>query len=120
MAQNRPDEAWAILNTGLINNPENQGIHFDLFWVSAALGDEAGMQRELQWASGKLAGVNLLGVAATARATYLGKLKSARELSTQALQIARENNFKDSGAGVACSGFRSPTRSRNGQFWTGT
>jgi hypothetical protein len=78
------------------------------------------MQRELQWASGKLAGVNLLGVAATARATYLGKLKSARELSTQALQIARENNFKDSGAGVACSGFRSPTRSRNGQFWTGT
>ena len=59
------------------------------------------MHRELQWASGKLAGVNLLGVAATARAAYLGKLKSARELSTQALQIARENNFKDSGAGVA-------------------
>ena len=28
-------------------------------------------------------------------------MKSARELSTQALQIARENNFKDSGAGVA-------------------
>src|SRR5207253_3503434 len=43
----------------------------------------------------------LLGGAATARAAYLGKLKSARELSTQALQIARENNFKDSGAGVA-------------------
>ena len=101
MAQNRADEAKAVLSTGLASNPENQGIHFDLFWVSAALGDEAGMQRELQWASGKLAGVNLLGVAATARAAYLGKLKSARELSTQALQIARENNFKDSGAGVA-------------------
>ena len=42
LAQNRPDEARAILNTGLINNRENQGIHFDLFWVSAALGDEAG------------------------------------------------------------------------------
>ena len=42
LAQNRPDEARAILNPGLINNPENQGIHFDLFWVSAALGDEAG------------------------------------------------------------------------------
>ena len=55
IAQNRPDEARAILNTGLSNNPENQGIHFDLFGVSAALGDEAGMQRELQWASGKLA-----------------------------------------------------------------
>src|SRR5437867_12527848 len=39
--------------------------------------------------------------AATARAAYLSKLKSARKLSTQALQIARENNFKDSGAGVA-------------------
>ena len=43
LAQNRPDEARAILNTGLINNRENQGIHFDLFWVSAALGDEAGL-----------------------------------------------------------------------------
>ena len=42
LAQNRPDEARAILNTGLSNNPENQGIHFDLFGVSAALGDEAG------------------------------------------------------------------------------
>jgi len=46
-------------------------------------------------------GSQSLGVAATARAAYLGKLNSARELSTQALQIARENNFKDSGAGVA-------------------
>src|SRR2546426_11444454 len=60
-----------------------------------------GMHRELQWASGKLAGVNILGVSATLRAAYLGKLKSGRELSTQALQIARENNFKDSGAGAA-------------------
>ena len=120
MAQNRPDEARAILNTGLSNNPENQGIHFDLFGVSAALGDEAGMQRELQWASGKLAGINILGFAAPGRAAHLGELKKARGLSEQALQIARENNFKDSGAGVACSGFRSPTRSRNGQFWTGT
>src|SRR5436189_3515524 len=101
MAQNRPDEARAILNTGLSNNPENQGIHFDLFGVSAALGDEAGMQCELQWDSGKLAGVNILGFAAPGRAAHLGELKKARGLSEQALQITKENNFKDSTAGVA-------------------
>lgn len=100
MAQNRADEAKAVLSTGLGSNPENANIHFDLYAVAAALGDEAGMQRELQWASGKLAGVNLLGVAAPGRAAHVGELKKARGLSEQALQITRENNFKDSAAGV--------------------
>lgn len=119
MAQNRADEAKSVLSTGLGSNPENANIHFDLYAVAAALGDEAGMQRELQWASGKLAGVNLLGVAAPGRAAHVGELKKARGLSEQALEITRENNFKDSAAGVG-SGFRSPTRSRGWQFWAGT
>ena len=59
------------------------------------------MQRELQWASGKLAGINILGFAAPGRAAHLGELKKARGLSEQALQITKENNFKDSAAGVA-------------------
>jgi serine/threonine protein kinase/tetratricopeptide (TPR) repeat protein len=101
MAQNRADEAKAVLSTGLGSNPENANIHFDLYAVAAALGDEAGMQHELQWASGKLAGVNLLGVAAPGRAAHVGELKKARGLSEQALEITRENNFKDSAAGVA-------------------
>src|SRR5438128_3331020 len=59
------------------------------------------MQRELQWASGKLAGINILGFAAPGRAAHLGELKKARALSEQALQITKENNFKDNAAGVA-------------------
>src|SRR5438552_5656186 len=59
------------------------------------------MQRELQWASGKLAGINILGFAAPGRAAHLGELKKARALSKQALQITKENNSKDNAAGVA-------------------
>ena len=99
LAANRPEEAQAVLNRGLASNPENLGIHADLFGVAAALGDEAGMQRQLQWASGRLAGVVVLGTPAPGRAAYLGEIAKAREVSSQAVQLDRENNFKGSAAG---------------------
>ena len=37
LAQNRPDEARAILTMGLGSNPDNPNIHFDLHAVAAAL-----------------------------------------------------------------------------------
>jgi len=70
--------------------------------VAAALNDESGMQRELQWAASKpLGAVGTLGYAAVGRMAYLGKFKKAHELSAQALRVAKENNFKDVAAGIA-------------------
>ena len=43
LAQNRADEAEAVLNTGLANNPNNYAIHSDLYGVAAALNDESGI-----------------------------------------------------------------------------
>jgi hypothetical protein len=86
----------------LANNPDNQTIHSDLCGVAAALNDESGMQRELQWAASKpLGAVGTLGYAAVGRMAYLGKFKKAHELSAQALRVAKENNFKDVAAGIA-------------------
>jgi hypothetical protein len=126
LAQNRADEAKAVLTTGLRNNPDNQAIHFDLFGVAAALGDQDGMQRELQWAEGKVGGSLLLGFAATGRAGTLGQMKKARDFSAQALQIARDNNYKDMAAGFlafrslleALVGNSSPARQRAAESMT--
>jgi eukaryotic-like serine/threonine-protein kinase len=99
LAQNRPDEARAVLTTGVRNNPDNQAIHFELFGVAAALGDQDGMQHELQWAEGKVGGSLLLGFAAAGRAGTIGEMKKSRDFSAKAVQIARDNNYKDTAAG---------------------
>jgi serine/threonine protein kinase/tetratricopeptide (TPR) repeat protein len=98
---NRPDEARTFLESALPNDPDHPAIRGSLYGVYSALGDEAGAQRQLQWASGKTEGARLIGFAAAGRAAYLGKIKQARESSAQALQIFESNNFKDSAAGEA-------------------
>ena len=103
LAQNRVDEAKAVLTTGLRNNPDNQAIHYDLFGVAAALGDQEGMQHELQWAEGKGVGGFALGLAAAGRAGTLGEIKKARDFFAESLQIARDNNYKDTAAGFLAS-----------------
>lgn len=103
MAENRADEAKAVLTTGLKDNPDNQAIHFDFFGVAAALGDQDGMQQELQWAEGKVGGSLLLGFAAAGRAGTLGQIKKSQDFSAEALQIARDNNYKDTAAGILAS-----------------
>ena len=90
MAQNRPEEAKSVVAAGLASIPESSAIHSDLFGDCAALEDQACMDRELQWASGKVGEVNTLGVAAAGRAAFLGKIQQSREYSTTAIRLAQE------------------------------
>jgi serine/threonine protein kinase/tetratricopeptide (TPR) repeat protein len=97
---NRPDEARTLLENALPNDPNNESIRWPLYEVYSALGDEAGAQRQLEWASGKLVGARILGGDAAGRAAQLGKIQKAREFSAQALQVSQRSNFKDSSAGA--------------------
>jgi eukaryotic-like serine/threonine-protein kinase len=97
---NRPDEARTFLESALPNDPDHPSVRGNLYDVYSALGDEAGAQRELQWAFGKLVGARLIGFGAVGRAAFLGKIEKARELSAQAQQILKSNNFKESAAAV--------------------
>jgi ATP/maltotriose-dependent transcriptional regulator MalT len=58
------------------------------------------MEREIQWATkeGNAQGGGLLAYAAAGRAFNSGSLKRARELTTQAARIAKENKLKDNAA----------------------
>jgi tetratricopeptide (TPR) repeat protein len=62
MGQNRAEEARAFLEAALPSHPEIPSIHFSLFVASASLGDQAEMERQLQWAKqdGNLRGTALL------------------------------------------------------------
>jgi eukaryotic-like serine/threonine-protein kinase len=97
---NRADEAKKILERVPTNDPENPPLPWARYLVYSALGDEASAQHIIQWASGKFLGAGVLG-SASGRAANLGKMEKARELSDQALQIYKSNNFKESASGIA-------------------
>jgi serine/threonine protein kinase/tetratricopeptide (TPR) repeat protein len=97
---NRAEEAKTILERVPTNDPENPPLPWARYLVYSALGDEAGAQNLIQWASGKYLGAGVLG-AASGRAANLGKMENARAFSDQALQIYKSNNFKESAAGLA-------------------
>jgi serine/threonine protein kinase/predicted Zn-dependent protease len=111
---NRPDEARTFLESALPNDPDHPVIHGSLYHVYSAVGDEAGAQRQIQWASGKLQGARIIGFGAAGRAAYLGKIQKAREFSDQTLQIFKSNNFKDSAASVTA--FLALTEAEVGNF----
>jgi tetratricopeptide (TPR) repeat protein len=98
---NRAEEAKSFLENAALKNSDNGAIHWQLYVTYASLANEPGMQRELQWASSNVQGAGTMGFAGAGRAALQGKLRRARELSTQALQISIGNNFKDSAAGLA-------------------
>jgi tetratricopeptide (TPR) repeat protein len=99
---NRPDEARTVLEDAVKNDPENSNIRFSLYWVYTALGDAAGVERQVQWASGKFTGAGIVQVASANAAAY-GRIQKARGLSGQAQEILRTNNFKESEAAAVAS-----------------
>ncbi len=94
---NRADEARTFLENVLPKDSENPLVHFSLYWAYVPLGNEAGAERQLQWASDKFVGAGLLSFA-SGRLAGLGRIQKARELSEQAQQLFKSNNFKGSAA----------------------
>jgi eukaryotic-like serine/threonine-protein kinase len=113
---NRPEEAKSFLEKELPANPEMTSIHFLLLATYSFLGDEAGMQRQVKWATrdGSPEGVGLLVYGAAGAAIHAGKLRQARELVTQAVEISKGSNFKDTAAGFA--GFHALLQAELGNF----
>ena len=97
---NHIDEAKTFLEDALPKHPDSFPVHFYTYLVNGLLGNEAGMEREIQWATkeGNTQGGGLLAYGVAGRAFNAGSLKRARELTTQGAQIAKENNLKDSAA----------------------
>ncbi|MDP9161571.1 MAG: protein kinase [Acidobacteriota bacterium] len=111
---NRADEAKNFLENALTSDPDQYAVRANLYQVYCALGDEAGAQRQLQWASGSLVGAESIGWDVLGRAAWLGKMKNAEQFSTQAVRIFKSNNFKDTAARTV--GFMALVEAAAGNF----
>ena len=67
-------------------NPDSLGVHFTKYFFAFMRRDQAGMDRELEWAKGKSEEPEALGTAA-ATAMYYGKAKQGAELLNHGRQI---------------------------------
>jgi tetratricopeptide (TPR) repeat protein len=95
---NRLPEAKATLKEALARNIEAPPIHFFLYLVGIAEGDEAAKKQQLDWAQGKPgAELQLLGPE-TGVAASRGQFRRARELAARQAQLARQLGRKDAEA----------------------
>ena len=100
LALNRVDEAKSVLESGLAQNPENSGIHAGLYLVAFREGDEAGMQRELQWGDKQHAIDNSPRWVATVAAAQAGHRKQAADAFEQLSQGMIADGLAESAAQV--------------------
>ncbi|MCU1311765.1 MAG: serine/threonine protein kinase with repeat [Candidatus Angelobacter sp.] len=92
-ALNRVEESQSIVQRAVEMKADNIFIHNILFLNAYLKNDNAGMQQQLQWASGKPAEFLLLNTAASAAASH-GQLRKSRELLQRSVEKSRGLNLK--------------------------
>jgi eukaryotic-like serine/threonine-protein kinase len=98
LALNRVDEAKSVLEGGLAQNPENSTIHAGLYVVGLREGDQALMQRELQWGDSQRAVDNSPRWCATLAAAQAGHRKQLVEAFEQISEAMQREGFRESAA----------------------
>jgi eukaryotic-like serine/threonine-protein kinase len=98
MALNRVDEAKSVLEAGLAQNPDNPNIHAGLYLAALREGDQAVMQRELQWGASQHAVDNGPRVFATLAAAQAGHRKQAVEAFEQISEATHGDGLHESAA----------------------
>ena len=78
-------------------NPDSLGTHFTKYLFAFLRGDQASMDRELEWAKSKSEEAEALGTSA-ATARYYGKFKQAEELEKRAEALLQARGEKEHAA----------------------
>jgi len=90
---NRLDEAKAVADQGIAQSM-GESLHFTLFDLALIRGDEATMQREVEWGKGKAYEPILLWIQARSEFTR-GKVKAARAGYVQSESSAQRLGYKE-------------------------
>jgi len=97
---NRIAEAKEIDEQVVQQKLDNIFFHADLYAIALINGDEAGMQRQLDWASARPGEyAHLIWQAETA--AFAGQWRQAREFSSRAFLLAQGRNLKENAATIA-------------------
>ena len=70
-------------------NPDHLIVHFAGFYLSAVRGDQAGMEREVEWARGRPEEADFTAIRG-AHAMHLGKAKEAEDLAKRAAELFKQ------------------------------
>jgi len=91
---NRFDEAKAIEDQAIAQKADSEVIHWELLQLAAIRGDEAAAAHEVAWEAGKP--LEFITRLFQAQREYTeGKTKKARELSTEAVDLAQRRGAQD-------------------------
>ena len=103
MGLNRLEEAKAILDKALAENPDSSAIRVARFVIACVQGDATAMQRCADAARGK-PGEEGLFMAQGQAAAFTGELQRARESFRRSVELALRSNLRESAAGVQAQG----------------
>jgi eukaryotic-like serine/threonine-protein kinase len=119
MALNRFDSAKAVLDQGIANGIDPEGLAIDYYLSAFLRNDAEGMQKQIVLAAGKVGLEDALLSAQSDTEAYHGRLKQARSDSRRAADLARQNGQREVAAGWAVNAalreaeFGNPAEARN-------
>jgi len=97
-ALNRLDEAKSTYEQALARKLEGRILHLNRYGVAFLEGDTSEIQRQLAWAAGKPAVEDAMLSVHSDTEAYAGRLEKARQLSRQAVDVAKRNDQKETAA----------------------
>lgn len=86
----RLDEARAAVQRAQAKNLDSPQLHLDLYALALLQGDATGMAQQIAWSEGKVGVEDLFLVSEADTEAYFGRLSKARELSRQAIALAKQ------------------------------
>ena len=95
IALGRFDEAEQVVRDMEKANPDFPAVHIDKYILAFLRRDQAGMDRELEWARGKPLDAFYVGTFVAPSVTYFGKLKQAEEIRKRALEALISSGQKE-------------------------
>jgi len=98
VALGRLDEAKSLYALALARKLDSAGIHALRYGVAFVEGDAVEMGRQLDWATGKPEAEDQLLSSQSDTEAFAGHAMKARELSNKAVDVAKRNGQKETGA----------------------
>ena len=100
-ALGRYDEAKAVFEQAHARNLDYFMIHWNLYLIAFAEGDQAAMQRQREWMSGKPLEHLFLSFGHSPTEMFAGRFRQAQEITRRAIQSAQSRNLSEEAAETA-------------------
>jgi tetratricopeptide (TPR) repeat protein len=98
-ALGRYDEAKATMEKARARNLDDFGIHWNAYLIAFAEGDQAEMQRQLEWASGKPYEFNFLSSQSWTE-MFSGRYRQSQETARRATESTESQDLKERTADI--------------------